>query len=190
MVSKLDPDDDEQDQFVGDVVDEAAYITKEETVLLSINDVAFDNGSTIHLIKNPKLLTHISTTKNPIVVNGVQSDAAGVRVNMKGRLGDIGTVYYSKNATANILSIPNLVDSGDIVKYDSKGNKFTVQPKGNSQIYNFSRRNVAGNDSKFCVCNMDTLFSSAATNYPPGEEILVASVAQNMVGSRWSVKVT
>jgi hypothetical protein len=67
------------------------------------------------------------------------------------------------------------------VKYDPKGNKFTVQPKGSSQVYNFSRRSVAGNDSKFYVCNMDTLLSSAATNHPPAEEILVASVAQNMV---------
>jgi hypothetical protein len=92
MVSKLEPDDDDdRDHFLGDVVEEAAYITKEETVLLSINDVVFDNGSTIHLIKNSKLLTHISTTKNPIVVNGVQSDAAGVRVNMEGKMGQFIT---------------------------------------------------------------------------------------------------
>jgi hypothetical protein len=65
-------------------------------------------------------------TDKPIIVNGVQKDAAGVRVNMEGKLGDIGTVYYSKDATANILSMSTLVDSGATVKYDHSANRFTV----------------------------------------------------------------
>jgi hypothetical protein len=77
MVSNLDPEevDADHDQFLGDIVEEATYFTKEETVLLSINDVVFDNGSTVHLIKNSKLLTGISTSKEPIMVSGVQADA-------------------------------------------------------------------------------------------------------------------
>ena len=77
MVSNLDPDKDDagHDQFLGDIVEEATYFTKEETVLLSINDVVFDSGSTVNLIKNSKLLTGISTSKKPIMVSGVQADA-------------------------------------------------------------------------------------------------------------------
>jgi hypothetical protein len=58
LVSNLMPDldDDGHDQYLGDIVEEAAYIAIEETVLLSINNVV---GSTVHLIKNPKLLTKI-----------------------------------------------------------------------------------------------------------------------------------
>jgi Zinc knuckle len=115
----LDEDDYDHD-FLGDAEKEEAYITKEETVLLSINDVVFDNGSTIHLIKNPKLLTEIQDTESPIIANGVQSDAEGVRINQQGQFGNIGTVYYSENASANILSMSGLVDSGATVKYDQK----------------------------------------------------------------------
>jgi hypothetical protein len=162
MVSNLDPDKDDagHDQFLGDIVEEAAYITKEETVFLSINDVVFDNGSTVNLIKNSKLLTGISNLQ--------EADAEGVRVDKEGKLGDIGAVYYSKNASANILSMSSLVDSGTDVKYDPKANRFTVQPKGSSKIYCLCRRNIAGNESKFYVCNDHGVIgsdeSSAARN--------------------------
>ena len=184
MVSDLNPDDEhdiERDQFLGDIVEESTYITKEETVLLSIDDVVFDNGSTIHLIKNAKLLTEIAATKNPIVVSGVQTDADGVRVSLEGKMGDIGTVYYSKNASANILSMSTLVDSGAIVKYNPKVNRFTVQLRGSSLIYSFCRKNIDGNESKFYVCNMNTMVASIPTSHPQQADILVTTVAENMV---------
>ena len=184
MVSEMNPDEEhdiERDQFLGDIVEESTYITKEETVLLSIDDVVFDNGSTIHLIKNAKLLTEIAATKNPIVVSGVQTDADGVRVSLEGKMGDIGTVYYSKNASANILSMSTLVDSGAIVKYNPKANRFTVQPRGSSLIYSFCRKNIDGNESKFYVCNMNTMVASIPTSHPQQADILVTTVAENMV---------
>jgi Zinc knuckle len=176
MASNLDQDEDNEalSQFLGE---EATYITKEETVLLSINDVVFDNGSTVHLIKNAKLLTDIETSSRPIVVNGVQADAHGVRVNEEGILGDIGKVYYSENASANILSMSKLVDSGAIVKYDHKRNRFTVQPKGSNNVYSFIRKDVVGNDSKFYVCNMDRMESID----PRDENTMITTVANNMV---------
>lgn len=75
-----DEDDDGHHQYLGDIVE----------VLLSINDVVIDNGSTIHLVRDPKLLTMIQSTTKP---NGVQSNAAGARVHLEGKLRDIGTVY-------------------------------------------------------------------------------------------------
>ena len=184
MVSDLNPDEEhdiERDQFLGDIVEESTYITKEETVLLSIDDVVFDNGSTIHLIKNAKLLTEIAATKNPIVVSGVQTDEDGVRVSLEGKMGDIGTVYYSKNASANILSMSTLVDSGAIVKYNPKVNRFTVQLRGSSLIYSFCRKSIDGNESKFYVCNMNTMVASIPTSHPQQADILVTTVAENMV---------
>jgi hypothetical protein len=183
LAANIDPDEDYDDHshFLGDAVEEAAYITKEETVLLALNDVVFDNGSTVHLIKNPKLLTNIGVSATPIVVNGVQTNASGVRVNLEGRLGDIGTVYYSKDASANILSMSCLVDSGAKVKYDPKANRFTVQPRRSATIYSFCRKKVNNNDSKFYVCNMDTMVATVPTDHSSDAEILVATVAQNMV---------
>jgi hypothetical protein len=50
-------------------------------------------------------------------------------------MGDTGTLYYSKIASANILSMSTLVNLGAIVKYNAKANRFTVHPKGSSLIY-------------------------------------------------------
>jgi hypothetical protein len=147
-------------------------------VLLSINDILFDNGSTIHLIKNPKLLTEIQDTESPIIVNGVQSDAEGVRVNQQRKFGDIGTVYYSENSSAKILSTSGLVDSGATVKYDQKHNRFTVQPKGSSKIICFCRKKIAG---KFYMCNIETMVAKFPSNHPKQEETLVTAVAENLV---------
>ena len=145
--------------------------------MLSIDDVAFDNGSTVHLFKNPKLLTNIGVSKRAIVVNGVQVNASGVRVDQQGRLGDIGTAYYSENATANILSMSTLVDSGAKVNYDSRGNRFTVQPKGSETIYIFGRRQLPGSESEFYVCNMARGTEEVNTE---NHNSLVTTVSDNM----------
>ena len=132
MVSNLNPtsDDREPAQYLGNFDEEVTYITKEETALLSIDEVVFDNGSTVHLIKNPRLLAKIGNAANPIIVNGVEAEASGVRVNLEGTLGDIGRVYFSKDASANILSMGTFVDAGAKIEYKAKENRFTVQPKG------------------------------------------------------------
>lgn len=170
-----------RDQFLGDIVDEATYITRDETVLLSINEVVFDNGSTVHLIKNDKLLTKIGIAGKPIIVNGVQASAGGVRVNMQGILGEIGRVYYSKEASANILSMATLVDAGAKIEYDAKANRFTVQPKGSKTIYSFCRKNVKGSESKFYVCNMGSMVDIVPTEHPQRENTMVATVDNNLV---------
>jgi hypothetical protein len=171
-------DDAEHGRFLGDIVDEAAYITKEETVLLSINDIVLINYPPDH---EPQTANEIVPTDKPIVVNGVQKDAAGVRVNMEGKLGDIGTVYYSKDATANILSMSTLVDSGATVKYYHSANRFTVQPKGSKIIYSFCRKNIPGNESKFYVYNMDSMVNTVPTLHPSQEGTFVTTVADNLV---------
>jgi hypothetical protein len=141
----------------------------------------FDNGSTVHLIKNDKLLTKIGIAGKPIIVNGVQASAGGVRVKMQGTLGEIGRVYYSKEASANILSMATLVDAGAKIEYDAKANRFTVQPKGSKTIYSFCRKNVKGSESKFYVCNMGSMVDTVPTEHPQRENTMVATVANNLV---------
>jgi hypothetical protein len=64
MVSNLTehgvPDD--SYQYLGGLDDEANFITKEEIVYFTIDEVIFDTGSTIYLMKNEKLLTQITDT--------------------------------------------------------------------------------------------------------------------------------
>lgn len=109
-------------------------------------------------------------------MNGVQANATGVRVNQERRLDDIRLVYYSRNATANILSMSTLVDSGARVIYDQSRNGFTVQPRGSATVYNFNRRNLSGNESKFYVCTMGKEMLRV-TNSPT---TLVTTVAANL----------
>ena len=182
MVSNLTehgvPDD--SDQYLGGLDDEASFITKEETVYLTIDEVVFDTGSTIHLIKNAKLLTQITETDNTIVVNGVQANATGVRINMQGQFGDIGTVYFSKNGSANILSMAALVDAKAKIKYDEKANRFTVQMRNSKKIYSFCRKKIPGSESKFYVCDVNTMISTVPTDHPVNEDALVTTVEDNM----------
>lgn len=175
MVSTLHEDEDDREigQHLGEIDEESAYLTTREIVLLSNDDVVFDNGSTVHLFKNGKLLTDIGQSKRPIVVNGVQANATGVRVDKEGKLGDIGRVYYSRNATANILSMSTLIDSGANITYDQHENKFSVQPKGSETTYCFSRRNVPGSGNKFFVCNMRDMMA-------PPSRALMTTVTENL----------
>ena len=56
MVSKLNHDDvndDNQRRYLGNLDEESTFLTTEETVLLSSDDVVFDNGSTVHIFQNP-----------------------------------------------------------------------------------------------------------------------------------------
>jgi hypothetical protein len=130
------------------------------------------------LIKNPRLLAKIGNAANPIIVNGVQAEASGVRVNLEGTLGDIGRVYFSKDASANILSMGTLVDARAKIEYKAKENRFTVQPKGSKVIYSFCRKKVNGNDSKFYVCNMGSMIDIVPTEHPAA---LMTTVANNLI---------
>ena len=179
MVSNLSEHgaQDDTDQYLDE---ETAFITKEETVYLTIDEVVFDTASTIHLIKNEKLLTAITETENPIVVNGVQANATGVRIDKEGQFGDIGTVYFSKNGSANILSMAALVDAKAKIRYDERANRFTVQMPHSKQIYSFCRKKIPGSESKFYVCNVKTMISNVPTSHPAEEEALVTTVADNM----------
>jgi hypothetical protein len=74
-----------------------------------------------------------------------------------------------------------LVDAGANVKYDHNANRFTFQPKGSKTIYSFCRKQILGNESKFYVCNMDTMVDTVPTQHPSQEETLVTTVANYLV---------
>ena len=50
----------------------------------------------------------------------MQANAKGVRVDQEGSFNEMDHVYYSKNATANILSFAAMVDDGAKIRYDQK----------------------------------------------------------------------
>jgi hypothetical protein len=70
-----------------------------------------------------------------IVLNGVDKDTPGITIDRVGDMKDIGEVYYSPKAAANILSFAAMTDAGAEISYDEKHGRFTMRPKGSENIY-------------------------------------------------------
>jgi hypothetical protein len=51
-------------------------------------------------------------------MTGVQHGSKGVSISEEGEFLDIGTVFYSKDAAANILSFASQVDAGANIQYN------------------------------------------------------------------------
>lgn len=172
LSGKLSDDEDEglkEDVYLGE---EASFIAGEETVLLSSDDVVFDTGATVSFFKNSALLTGIEKSKRQIHVNGVQADAGGVQVDQEGTFIDIGKVYYSRNASANILSMSALVDAGAEIHYDQKENSFSLTPANSQNTYHFSRRDAPGSEGRFYVCDARSMMRS--------EHVMIDTVEENL----------
>ena len=169
----IDIDDDDKNEYT--------YITteSEELVLFSRSHVLLDNQASVSIFCNRDLLTDVKKSDNQIVLNGVQANVKGVRVNEEGFFKDVGKVYYSANSTANILSFASMVDDGAKIRYDHQG-RFTLQPKGSKNIYSFCRRKITGSEGRFYVCDVDTMVSARVTDHPSEESALVQTVSDNM----------
>jgi hypothetical protein len=53
----------------------------------------------------------------------VRVNAKRIRVDTIGDFGEVKNVYYSKDATANILSFAAMVDEGAVIEYDHNANR-------------------------------------------------------------------
>ena len=98
----MDVDEEDKSEF--------AFVTVDSLVLFLRSHVLLDNQASVSIFSNRDLLTDVKRSENQIILNGVQSDAKGVRVNKEGHFNEFGNVYYSEKATANILSFAALVD--------------------------------------------------------------------------------
>ena len=105
-VTKPEPDsDDESDRDDWGV----ALITSSEMCLFSRYDVLLDNEAPLNIFSNKDLLTDVRQSDRSIKVSGIQS-GGGVNVNREGEFGEFGTVFYSSDASANILSFAAQVE--------------------------------------------------------------------------------
>ena len=95
---------------------------------------------------------------------------------MEGDFGEVGPVYYSKGATANILSFAAMVDRGADISYNHDAGIFTLQPAGSQTVYRFSRQDVPGSNGRFYVCDVGAM----ARPTQPIEQAMVATVGSNM----------
>lgn len=95
---------------IEDENNEFAYTTSNELVLFAQSHVLLD------IFSNRDLLTNVKRSDNHILLNGVQANAKGVRVDQEGSFNEMDHVYYSKNATANILSFAAMVQRSEMIR--------------------------------------------------------------------------
>ena len=168
----IDVDEEDKSEF--------AFVTVDSSVLFSRSHVLLDNQASVCIFSNRDLLTDVKLSENQIVLNGVQSDAKGVRVNEEGLFNEFGNVYYCEKATANILSFAALVDEGAQIRYNQRESRFTLQPKGSDIIYIFCRQRIPGSEGRFYVCDVRSMVSKRATSHPATEHALVQTVSDNL----------
>jgi hypothetical protein len=174
LYADTEEDVDEDDRTV-----ETAFVASNEVVLFARSHVLLDNQASVNVFCNANLLTDIRRSEHGILLNGVQANAEAVRVDLEGDFGEVGPVYYSKRATANILSFAAMVDRGADIQYSQIDERFTLQPRGSPNIYSFCRRPVTGSEGRFYVCDVESMVKGVPTQHSD-ETVLVNTVSDNM----------
>jgi hypothetical protein len=145
-------------------------VTTEETALFARHIRLLDTQSNANVVSAAELLTSIRRTTNGIVLNGVDKESKGISVDMVGELGEIGIVFYSPKASANILSF--------LIEFDQETQRFTLRPKGSKNIYRFCRQDVSGSAGRFYECDTRTMIGPEPTVHD--ERALITTESDNM----------
>ena len=154
-VTTTDADDVDSDGY------DVALITTLESCMFSQYDVLLDNEASLNIFSNGDLLTGLRKSDKTINVGGIQL-GKGVTVNMEGDFGELGRVFYSAAASANVLSFASQVDSGAAVRYDHTGDYFTLQPRNSSSVHRFSRKDIPGSEGRFYSCDWREVIKESA----------------------------
>ena len=78
------------------------------------------------VFRSDTLFYDILSAHTPLVVNGVNTRGEPLTIRECGRA-DFRVVYYDPNCIANILSFANMVNNCYSVKYNSKGDFYSLQ---------------------------------------------------------------
>ena len=174
-------DDDEESEW------ECAHITTTQAVFFSKYDVLLNNEASLNVFSNSELLKNVRSSKKRIVMKGVESGVKGVTINLEGDFNELGSVFVSNKASANILSFAAQVDSGATIIYDNRNDRFEMRPPKSKNIYSFGRKNIEGSEGRFYCCDVRTMIRRFPTSYPStidannnSGSIMVQTVEENL----------
>ena len=152
---------------------DVALISKDEICMFSVYDLLLDNQSSLSIVGNDKLLTNMRKADRAINMSGIQLGAEPVSVDTVGDFADLGTVYYSQVASANIISFASQVNAGADITYDKLSDRFVLRPANSDNVYMFSRKDVDSSEGRFYVCDLRSMMSENETAF-------VQTVTENM----------
>ena len=158
------------------------YVTSLETVLFTRNDVLLDSQASVNVFCNRDILSNVRESAKKVMLNRVQAKATGVKINQEGDFNEVGKCYFSKDATANILSYAVMVDEGNDVSYDKVNDRFILRPAKSSRVYSFCRKNISGSEGKFYCCYVLSMVKERPTKYPDSvDHVLIETVENNLL---------
>ena len=140
---------------------DVALITTVQTCLFTRYDVLLVNEASLNIFSNGDLLTGLRKTERTVNVGGIQL-GEGVEVNEEVDFGELGRVFYSEAASANIPSFASQVDSGAAIRFDYNADCFTLQPRGSSSVYRFGRKDIPGSEGRFYSCDWREILKESA----------------------------
>jgi hypothetical protein len=153
---------------------DVTLIAKEDRVLFTKYELLLDNQSSVDIVGNEDIITNKRRANKPITTSGIQLGASPAIVDTIGDFDEFGSVYYSENSSANILSFASQVNAGAGINYDRLSDVFTLKRANGSNVYVFSRKNVAGSEGQFYVCDLRTMMMQH------NERAMVQTVAENI----------
>ena len=150
-------------------------------VLFSRDDALLDSQASVNVFCNRELLVNVRQSETKAVLNRVQAKAAGVAIDQEGDFLDVRNCYFSKEATANILSYAVMVDASNNVSYDKVNDRFILRPAGSRRVYSFCRNNVSGSEGRFYCCHVKTMVQEEPTTYPEStDHAMIETVDNNL----------
>ena len=144
-----------------------------ETALFTKYDILLDNEASLNIFANKELLTNVKASSRRITMTGVDATSPGVKVDQEGIFHDVGHVYYSPFANANILSFATQVDNGATIRYDSIKDIFEMTPRNSNNTYVFARKATTQSDGRLYSCDVRTMIISR-------DKVNLTTVATNL----------
>jgi hypothetical protein len=162
-------------QHVDDNDEHGVYVCQREheKAMFTRYDILLDTEASLNVFCNRDLLTNVTPATHHVVMTGVDSNAKGVKVIEQGQFEKVGIVYYSAQATANILSFASQIDEGATIDYNKSTDVFTLQPAHDNRLYTFARKQTPGSEGRLYSCDTRSMVATVET-------VHIATVEDNL----------